>query len=380
VFRLLLLHLFTNALRSGTAAVEIGPDAAGVARSLGLELTSARLKEIGEQMERLVSARLRVAADGKAAPISVLDTRRLGRGTPPAWRPVLHLTERFFTSLQQNAIPLDRAAVSSLAGPALDAYAWLAAAVREADTNRAILVTWAELQQRFGSGEGSGSAAFRTAFSKSLEAVRQAWPAAQFTADLNGVELKGIVSGPTSPSVPVLPSSISPGSGDTRVHIQHQAEAALRAEDEVPDEDGSSPGELMPSPDAPSSAVAPDSYPVPIQPTGSRLTPERGYNNDRIRLSPKLTGLGLSVWLRAGGHKESVTIEVTPGKQYDPAQRSLLIVEPMVLQVLGSLQKRELEQIAAWAVANAELIQDCWDGSKDFDIADRVKPVPTQRW
>src|SRR3954454_6539722 len=52
VFRLLLLHLFSNALRGGTAAVEIGPDAAGVARSLGLELTSARLKEIEEQMER----------------------------------------------------------------------------------------------------------------------------------------------------------------------------------------------------------------------------------------------------------------------------------------------------------------------------------------
>jgi hypothetical protein len=97
-------------------------------------------------------------------------------------------------------------------------------------------------------------------------------------------------------------------------------------------------------------------------------------------LAPKLTGLGLSVWLRAGGYGESVTIEVTPGKHYNPAQRSLLIVEPMVLQVVGSLQKREVEQIAAWAVANAELIQDCWDGSNDFDIADRVKPVPTQRW
>ena len=86
------------------------------------------------------------------------------------------------------------------------------------------------------------------------------------------------------------------------------------------------------------------------------------------------------MWLRVGGYDESVTIEVTPGKQYDPARRSLLIIEPMVLQVVGSLQNHELEQIAAWAVANADLIQDCWDGLNEFDIADRVKPVPTQRW
>jgi hypothetical protein len=374
VFRLLLLHLFTNALRGGTAAVEIGPDAAGVARSLGLEVTSARLKEIEEQMERLVSARLRVAGEGKAAPISVLDMRRLGRGTSSAWRPVLHVTERFFASLQQNAIPLDRAVVSSLAAPALDAYAWLVATLAEADTDQATSVPWAELQHRFGSGEGSGSAAFRAAFSKSLEAACQAWPAAQFTADLNGVEPKAFVNGPANPSVPMVPSSVSHESADTLAHVNMQAEPVLQAEAGLPR------AEPISAAEAPPLALAPAADPAPIQPTGTKPRPEREHGDDRIRLAPKLTGLGLSVWLRAGGSGESVTIEVTPGKRYDPAQRSLLIIEPMVLQVVGSLQQRELEQIAAWAVANAELIQDCWDGSNDFDIADRVKLVPTQRW
>jgi hypothetical protein len=97
-----------------------------------------------------------------------------------------------------------------------------------------------------------------------------------------------------------------------------------------------------------------------------------------------LTGLGLSVWLRRGGDEEDgATIEVTPGAEYNPARRSLLILEPMVLQVVGTLQPRELDQVAAWAVANADLIQDYWDGSiaSVFDVAGRVKQVPAaSRW
>ena len=53
----------------------------------------------------------------------------------------------------------------------------------------------------------------------------------------------------------------------------------------------------------------------------------------------------------------------------------------MILQVAGHLQPTELDQIAAWAVANADLIQDYWDGSiaSIFDVAGRVRPVPASR-
>ena len=96
-----------------------------------------------------------------------------------------------------------------------------------------------------------------------------------------------------------------------------------------------------------------------------------------------MTGLELSVWLRRGGdEEEGATIEVTPGAEYNAARRSLLILEPMILQVAGTLQPRELDQVAAWAMANADLIEDYWDGSiaSIFDIAGRVKAVPASRW
>jgi len=65
------------------------------------------LKELAKQFECLVKARLRVS-EGKEARLSVLDARRRSgtRSGPSGWRPVLHLTERFFTSLQQSAVAL----------------------------------------------------------------------------------------------------------------------------------------------------------------------------------------------------------------------------------------------------------------------------------
>ena len=96
-----------------------------------------------------------------------------------------------------------------------------------------------------------------------------------------------------------------------------------------------------------------------------------------------LTGLELSVWLRRGEEGEGATIEVTPGSDYHPARRSLLILEPVVLQVAGQLRPRELDQVAAWVAANTDLIQDYWDGTiaSVFDVAGRVRQVPAaSRW
>ena len=114
----------------------------------------------------------------------------------------------------------------------------------------------------------------------------------------------------------------------------------------------------------------------------AKLDSEQQRNGGRIRLTPRLTGLEQSVWLRRGGKESNAMFEVTPGGDYNPARRSLLTLEPMILQVQGFLQSRALEQIAAWATINAELIQDYWDGSvvPASVTTGRVKPVTVSRW
>lgn len=390
--RLLLLHVFTAALRGGSAAVEVGEDAAALASSLGLAATPRRLKELAEQAERLVRARLRVA-EGKGAPLSVLDARRSGaRSGPSGWRPVLHLTERFFASLQQGAVALDRGVVAALAGSALalDAYAWLAATMPEASADRPVLATWPELQQRFGEGGPSNAAVFRRAFSRSLAAVGAACPMLRFTVGRDGVELQQgaavSLAASASEAAPLKRPTLEPDPALPEVPPVFVTVPPPMGQD-VPKRDVT-PAMVPAVPTTEvvdAAATEPDMRPRPngVQAitrhtaAEARPNPEQQRDGGRIRLAPRLTGLAQSVWLRRGGDPSNAAFEVTPGGDYNPARRSLLILEPMVLQVQGFLQPRELERVAAWATANAGLIQDYWDGSviSASAIAGRVKSV-----
>jgi len=397
ILRLLLLHIFTAALRGGSAAVEIGSDARSVALSLGLKATPLRLRELGEQLEYLIAAKLRIT-DGKGAPLSVLDARRSGnRDASSGWRPVLHLNKRFFASLQQSAVALDRDVVAALAGSAmaLDAYAWLAAKLPEVSTDRPMLVTWTELQQRFGQDELPGAVAFRTAFSKSLKAVQAACPALRFMVSQDGVELQGAAALAAAPAMePAVLTGSVPELNTTPADMPASTVTAPSLNSEALSRDvepATTPArvDFAATGEASVPEARPQSMLNPVQASAApRMTHEikpilgRERGSDRIRLAPALTGLGLSVWLRRGAADTSATLEVTPGAEYNPARRSLLILEPMILQVAGSLRPRELEQVAAWASANAELIQDYWDGSTTSvsNITGRVRPVSIASW
>ncbi len=369
LLRLLLLHIFTAALRADTAAADVGPDIAAVAAALGLDGAPPLLRELQDQLDRLLGARLRVA-EGRLAPLSVLDGRAQ-RGGSAAWRPVLRLTERFFASLRQNAVPLDPAAVTALAAsaPALDAYAWLKATLPGVAADQAVLVTWEDLQQQFGSGTTAAAEPFRTAFTASLEAAREVYPAARFTAGPDGVELR---HGPAPVGVAAAP--VGPEEVEDATPAE-SPEPPLASYETESLEVGEAPAPSAPLPE-------PDRVEPPAPAVERRISPEWERNGGRIRLAPVLTGLAQSVWLRRGGDEGSATIEVTPGADYHPARRSLLMLEPVILQVTGQLQPRELEEVAAWASANADLIQDYWDGTiaSVFDIAGRVRPVPATRW
>ena len=355
------------------------------------------LKELAEQSKCLARARLRVA-EGKGVVLSVLDARRLSgfRSEPSGSRPVMHLTERFFASLQQNAVALDRGVVAALAGSALplDTYAWIAAIMPDASADRPVLATWSELQQRFGESGPPATVAFRKTFSRSLAAVEAACPTLRFTVGRDGVTLHGGAASPVALAPEPAPPELATPEPDTALPEVPPLPATVPAPmgQDVPRRDAAAAMvPAIPTTKAADVAIAkPDqrSQPNVVQASTAHATaevrpaPEQQSNGGRIRLAPRLTGLGQSVWLRRGGDPSNATFEVTPGGDYNPVRRSLLILEPMVLQVQGFLQPRELEQVAAWATANAGLIQDYWDGSvgSASAVAGRVKPITASRW
>jgi len=260
---------------------------------------------------------------------------------------VLHLTERFFASLQQSAVALDRGVVAALAGSALalDAYAWLTATLPGISADRPVLATWPELQERFGEGGPSNAVAFRRAFSRSLAAVGAACPMLRFTVGRAGVELQGAAVSPAAsapePAPPKLPAP-EPDTTPPEVLPLPVTVPTLMDRDAPKRDAALASVPAVPTTMAADAAIAePDQRPQPngVQASTRHATaeatpnPEQQRNGGRIRLAPRLTGLGQSVWLRRGGDPSNATFEVTLGGDYNPARRSLLILEPMILGV-----------------------------------------------
>ena len=374
--RLFLLHVFSTALQTGSAAIEVGPGPAAMAERLGISLTHAEVEEFVEQAARLLGAKLRVAQSGKV-PISVFDARKHGsRNQAVSWRPVVHLTQRFFANLQAEAVAVDRRVVTALARSpaALDAYAWLMSARSSFNPDHPATTPWAELQARFGHGVTTKLGPFRTAFTRGLEEVRQADLTLCFAVGAAGVTL----------SNPDRADAAEPD-GVARQEVSQRDEAvpgmppgvALPLGEKAANQDRPSGHEQTPEDHARTALERREE-------TTGRLQSDaaRGQGGGLLRLSSAVTGLPLSVWLRRGVGQGTATIAVTPGKDYHSDRRAVFIIEPVVMQAVGGMHGVEAAQVKTWATSNSDVIQDYWEGAiaKASDVMSRVTPVAKSRW
>ncbi len=359
--RLLLMYLFDAAVRSGNAVIEIGDDPVAVAGRIGAETGGAKLRELQEQMVRLLAARITLAWDGRPA-LSVFDARGRSRTTEPGWRSSIRLTARFLTGLIENAVALDLRVLRALTNStlALDLYAWLVSALPEYDeTSPATIVGWDELQGRFGSAS-QPAAEFRAGFEQALVQVRQAWPHFDSAVRDDAVAFRNAAL-PAPVEVPAAPQV-----AQDELPLPEQepeAEATLALQAELESELAS-----LPRP-APAAAPTP-----PVRP--------RQIMRQTVSLKSHLTGLPQVVWLQRANGRENVVIEVTPGGRYDADACTVIALEPVALQVVGGLYARDFERVAAWAAANRDLIDDWWDSRLDEfeEVASRVKKVPAPAW
>jgi hypothetical protein len=132
---------------------------------------------------------------------------------------------------------------------------------------------------------------------------------------------------------------------------------------------------------------APEPEPVAVSEPAPEPAPEpverpRQASRQTVSLKSHLTGLPQVVWLQRANGRDNVVIEITPGGRYDPETSTVIVLEPVALQVAGGLYTRDFERVAAWAAANRDLIDDWWDSSiDDFEeVAARVKKVPAPAW
>jgi hypothetical protein len=68
------------------------------------------------------------------------------------WNPTVRLSQEYFESLKQHAVPLHETDLAALAHTAmgLDIYAWLAQRLHRVDPRKPAFIPWTALKQQFG--------------------------------------------------------------------------------------------------------------------------------------------------------------------------------------------------------------------------------------
>ena len=196
--RLVLIHLATEAVRTGSPVVDVEDSMTAFARSLGIETNGTQLRSLKDQLARLAAATVRmgVVEQGRAVQVNTQFVSAFDLWFPKQpdqrvlWPSIVRLSEEYFQSLGQHAVPLDHRAVAALSSSsmALDIYVWLAQRLHRVPLSKPQFLAWYCLHQQFGLGFARVRD-FRRRFLQTLRQVASAYPAARISADDTGLTL-----------------------------------------------------------------------------------------------------------------------------------------------------------------------------------------------
>lgn len=208
--RLILLFLQTEALRTNSRDVELGKSWREWMSRIGVPWGGSSGKAVREQAELLSRCRLtfHLQGNGRAGLVnqSIVDRALFieavgGAGQGRLALETAKLSEGFFEQLKRHPVPLEEAAIKSLANnsAALDCYIWLAYRLHSLTMPR--LITWKALKAQHGQGF-SKLYHFKNKFPGVLALASAVYPEAKVEVTEQGVILK-----PSRP--PVAPRLIA---------------------------------------------------------------------------------------------------------------------------------------------------------------------------
>ncbi|EMX9375263.1 replication protein [Pseudomonas aeruginosa] len=197
--RLALAWVSTFAVRNKAQEIPIGDSAAEFLRLMGMDDDGRRYSTLRKQMHALAACRLQLGFKGRTfngQPVEQFDAWMANRDTKQRalWPGTMVLSEGYFTSLMQSAVPLDNRALMALKGSALalDIYAWLAHRLHRIE-GRGVTLHWKSLREQFAQ-EYTGKDAdkdFKKKFVPALKKVLAVYPQAKVKPVTGGVLLLG---------------------------------------------------------------------------------------------------------------------------------------------------------------------------------------------
>ena len=218
--RLLLAWVCTEAVRTQSRELILGPSLSGFMRKLGMAPIGGGSRgertRLSNQIKRLFNAHIQLAYEDERVSASVNSpvASRTGfwwneRKTSDRleWDNTIELGEKFFNEIIHYPVPLDLNILKALKRSSLgiDFYLWLT--YRTFSLKRPLRLSWASLYGQFGVDPGKAGERvtvdnFRKDCLRELKKIKVAWP------DLNYAAAKGVlVLLPSKPAVPRAASS-----------------------------------------------------------------------------------------------------------------------------------------------------------------------------
>lgn len=213
--RLALVHISTEAIRTRSRTVDVGGSVHAFLTDLGMAVSGKAYSQMRAQMAALAVCTMRLgrvetrtiggterdfAVTLDAKPFRQFEAWIDNRGDQPTlWPTEIELSQEFYDSLAETAVPLEHGAIAKLthSALALDLYTWLAhrlCRVRRGGSR----ISWAALQEQFG-GEYADRKDFKREMKRRLRDVLAVYPAARVEEVEGGLMLRA--------SAPPIPRS-----------------------------------------------------------------------------------------------------------------------------------------------------------------------------
>lgn len=197
--RLILTHLNSQALKTGSPVIEVESSLTAFVKRLGLDGNGRDVRSIKDHLSRLSSATIRLGfvAENRALQVNTQIVKAFdlwfqkNERQRVLWPSTVQLSEDYFQSLVNHAVPLDERAVSALShsAMALDVYAWLAQRLHRVKKGQQQFITWVALKDQFGY-HYERMRDFKRVFRNTLMIVHSQYPDARFQIDGKGMTLQ----------------------------------------------------------------------------------------------------------------------------------------------------------------------------------------------
>ncbi|MBF0321783.1 MAG: replication protein [Magnetococcales bacterium] len=210
--RLVMVHLSSEAVRTKSRTIEVGDSIYEFLKRLGID-TSGGAKGgytmFKKQMEALAACRLSLGLSLpdrditiNTQPISHFEAWLVDGPGRALWPGVMELSQEFFDTLVNHAVPLDPRALASLkhSALALDVYSWLAHRLCRITQDKGIVLNWLNLKEQFGQ-EYADIRSFRREFKEALVQVHAVYSDAKIEALESG---SGYLLKPSPPPIPKI--------------------------------------------------------------------------------------------------------------------------------------------------------------------------------